>query len=371
MPGFLDDAADNGLLGGLVGFGGGFMKGMQDAEDRKYKRMEFEAKMKAAQTEADNKVFSQQLEMKKANVRRTPGGFEDAPLSDKDVNETIHKDLVDKGYKTTFDSDSQKFSSSVDPESLKAKVLANRQLGANESANIRKDALDRREHERVLARLNNTPEVKQRLTQYRGLNNALSTIVNADHLTPQQIHEFQQTLRSNMGIRGTGGVEERGETYFKTMGLNMANFGQFLTGDPAVIAKDSNLMHHLKNLAQVEQANISNQYRQSIKAATGGHASMYDRRPDLQEDLDGAIEDWNQMVPQTEMPQPQEPEGGGLINEASSGGLLNAAAGLLGFGKKTKSGGQSYEPDVLNYAREHGITPAEALSVKRSRTGGK
>ena len=66
MPGFLDDAADNGLLGGLVGFGGGFMKGMQDAEDRKYKRMEFEAKAKANDLELQKNDFNKRLEARKA-----------------------------------------------------------------------------------------------------------------------------------------------------------------------------------------------------------------------------------------------------------------------------------------------------------------
>ncbi len=62
MPGFLDDAADSGLLGGLVGLGQGFMKGMQDAEDRKYKRMEFEAKYKADQTEKERQKSTQQFD---------------------------------------------------------------------------------------------------------------------------------------------------------------------------------------------------------------------------------------------------------------------------------------------------------------------
>lgn len=52
---------DDGLIQGLVGFGGGFLKGMNDAEDRKYKRMEWEAKSKAAATEAQNKQFDNEL----------------------------------------------------------------------------------------------------------------------------------------------------------------------------------------------------------------------------------------------------------------------------------------------------------------------
>lgn len=71
MADFLDDAADNGLLGGLVGFGGGFIKGMENAEDRKYKRMEFEAKQKATDWEKEKK----QLEAQNDKTKR---GFEQA-----------------------------------------------------------------------------------------------------------------------------------------------------------------------------------------------------------------------------------------------------------------------------------------------------
>ena len=80
MPGFLDDAADNGLLGGLVGFGGGFMKGMQDAEDRKYKRMEFEAKMKANETELAKNDFNKRLEARKAGFQVPEGNFDPGQL---------------------------------------------------------------------------------------------------------------------------------------------------------------------------------------------------------------------------------------------------------------------------------------------------
>lgn len=53
---------DDGLLQGLVGFGSGFMKGMNDAEDRKYKRMEFEAKQKSTQNEMERRQADKEMD---------------------------------------------------------------------------------------------------------------------------------------------------------------------------------------------------------------------------------------------------------------------------------------------------------------------
>lgn len=55
----------DGLLGLASGVQG-FLKGMQDAEDRKYKRMEFEAKYKADQTEKDKKANEQKFQQENA-----------------------------------------------------------------------------------------------------------------------------------------------------------------------------------------------------------------------------------------------------------------------------------------------------------------
>lgn len=68
--GFLDD--DGGLLiGGLAAGGQGFIKGMQDAEDRRYKRMEFEAKRKAEDWDKEKKALEAQQE-------KTKRGFDQA-----------------------------------------------------------------------------------------------------------------------------------------------------------------------------------------------------------------------------------------------------------------------------------------------------
>lgn len=62
MAGFLDDMADSGLIGGLAQAGQGFMQGYSHAEDRKYKRMELEAKHRSEQLEIDRNKASKHFE---------------------------------------------------------------------------------------------------------------------------------------------------------------------------------------------------------------------------------------------------------------------------------------------------------------------
>lgn len=60
--GLLDDAADSGLIGGLASAGQGFMQGYSHAEDRKYKRMELEAKQRAETLEKDRNKSNQNFQ---------------------------------------------------------------------------------------------------------------------------------------------------------------------------------------------------------------------------------------------------------------------------------------------------------------------
>lgn len=267
----------------------GVLSGLEAGDNQKFRRMELDARIKAQEeSSARQKALDEYSKQK-----------DEAEQRQKEFSAGV--DVRNKGFllpekipgQSIYDTDPTALK--VDPESTKrlaaqtALERAKNGYGGSESINLRKDAIDRREHERVLSRIASNPNIKARLTQYQNLDNALSTITQADTVTPQQVQEFQQAVRSNLGIKGGSGVGEREETYFKSLGLNAANFNQFLSGDPVALSKDTKLMHHLKNLASVEQGNIKKQYAQSLKAASGGHASMYARRPDLQSDLEENI----------------------------------------------------------------------------------
>lgn len=152
-----------------------------------------------------------------------------------------------------------------------------------------RERTDQMVHQRNLQALKKDTQLNERLRQYANLSNALATINDAEQVTPQQIDEFQQAVRSNLGIKGSGGVDERSKTYINSLGLNAERIQQFITGDPASIAKDSNLLNHLRDLARVEQANIAAQMDKRISAITAGNKSVYARRSDLRNDLLDAV----------------------------------------------------------------------------------
>lgn len=247
-------------------------------ENKKFREMEFQSRVKA-----DAEAKDRQSAMDEATAKREQAKF----ILDASKEGKIAPQ-VEEG-KSIYDYPVSQWQTDPNAPKLQALKIAQERAqtgyGGQQSLDLRKDVVDRREHERVLTRVASNPVVKARLTQYQNLDNALAAVSQAENLTPQQVHEFQQSIRSNLGIKGTGGVGEREETYFKSLGLNAANMKQFLTGDPATLAKDSKMMIHLKDLAAVEQSNIRKQLEKALSAASGGHGSMYARRPDLKQDL--------------------------------------------------------------------------------------
>lgn len=172
-----------------------------------------------------------------------------------------------------------------DQQSFQAKRLA-----------IQEDRMDRNEHMKAVTALNSNKALADRANQYQNLDNALAILTKAKHITPQTIHEFQQAVRSNLGIKGTSGVAEREGTYLNSLDLKSENWAQFLTGDPASIARDNKIVQHIQDLAAQEQAQIQGQYNDTLSAVSGGRDSMYARRPDLKSDLDKKIKSMGKRV---------------------------------------------------------------------------
>lgn len=348
MPTYKEDYSGlSAAAGALEGFSDSFMKGL-----------EFNARLKSEAEKAKREAQDLAIKAHKEKIVFDPttGAVSDRPLN---REERVSQEIGagEHGVRLRRDESGNVTDWSYDPNSPKmiaaktaGQIGLNRNDRAQENLENRKDIVDRREHENVLRRINSNPNVKQRLTQYQNLGNSLNLITQSDSLTPQQIMEFQQAVRSNLGIKGTSGIGERDETYFKTLGMNAANWKQFLTGDPAKLSKDSSLMHHFKQLAQIEQSSIAGQFDKSLKAASGGHKSMYDRRPDLLADLqDAVVHQKGQLEP-----VPQAPEAQGLVAPGLVSPKKGFLSGLVDKGKEMIGMGQEHPQDqeALTWAKE-------------------
>jgi hypothetical protein len=156
---------------------------------------------------------------------------------------------------------------------------------------LRQERIDISRHNSILNRLN-SKDINDQLKQIRNLSNAKAQILGGTKVTPQQLHELQQAVRSNLGIKGTGGVDERAATYFKNLGLKIAEVNQFFTAEPSDVNNFGNteVLKHLMALVDKEIESVQSGVKKTALKASAGAESMYKKRPDLQSDLDSAIQ---------------------------------------------------------------------------------
>ncbi len=151
--------------------------------------------------------------------------------------------------------------------------------------------------ENVKRRLSSDPISKQQLQPFFTLGNALSQLQNVNQLSPNILHEVQQKIRNaiQQGGGGTSGVDERAATYIKSLGWNWETWKQFLTSKPADIAKDDDLVAHLREQAVIEQSNIKSQISSRISALSSGNEWWVERPEfdDLARSLYGAVGAYN------------------------------------------------------------------------------
>lgn len=318
----------------------GFAKGFGDAQDKKMKRLETEAQMEALKAKMQREQDQSEMDRMNAGLKKDPltGQLTEAPLTPRQRSANQLKAFGEGAKISGTDEQGNPTGYEYDPESAKAKQIdaskfriTSGQEYKQEAQQRMKDAVDRREHERVLVRINSNPNIRTRLQQFQNLDNTLSNIANADHITPEMFDEAQQAIRANLGIKGGSGVGERELTQMKSMGLNADRFAQFLTGKPSDVSKQNEFLKHIQNLARLEKQNISSQFAKSLGAASAGHKSMYDRRPDLFGDLQDAIQmQKEQLSPGVQEQAPAVPPPQGLV--APKQGLMGRISGLLGFG---------------------------------------
>lgn len=148
---------------------------------------------------------------------------------------------------------------------------------------------DFQEHQNVLKSIDQDKTNTQRLANYSNLSSALTNFTNATVRSPNQLAELEQTIRNSLGTKGPGGVDERDQTYLKTLERSIIQARQYWSSNPADVKGIQSTIDHLKELAANEQGNFRNQVSTRWKALVGGHESLYERNPHLAEDLQNKI----------------------------------------------------------------------------------
>lgn len=165
-----------------------------------------------------------------------------------------------------------------------------------------------RAHSATVQAINKDPQLKERMTQYNNLGNSLSILANADTVTPQQLDEAQQSIRANLGIKGTGGVDERDRTRLNDVMLDVKRSLQKVTGKPQDVGADNAILAHVKNLANVERANVQAVNDARLNQVSQGQNWVYEDpvygpkyKPSLDKLLNAAKASYTAPVPAKQM----------------------------------------------------------------------
>lgn len=143
-------------------------------------------------------------------------------------------------------------------------------------------------HQQVLKQIKGDPVIRKNFGSYSQLSNAFNNFQNADHTNPAAFDELQQSVRAALGAGRNSAIGEREHTTMNSLGLNVKRTMEFLTGNPQDLAKDNAFAKHLSNLVDLEQKNIKSQSGKRLDALVAGHESMYNKYPDLKQDLSNA-----------------------------------------------------------------------------------
>lgn len=154
------------------------------------------------------------------------------------------------------------------------------------------DQRNERMHMQNVKAINSDPTLVKLNQSADNLTNAISNFQNGG-ATPQEFGELQQAVRANAGLKGSGGVGERQETYLKSLGIDKDKFVQFITGDPqSVLKSDPAFANQMVGLANLELKNKQAQSARQLDQLAAGHKSFYahpanaERAQDFQNTLD-------------------------------------------------------------------------------------
>lgn len=178
---------------------------------------------------------------------------------------------------------------------------------------LQKDKMDEGIHQKVLTGISKDEQLKKQLYQVNNLENAIAIFKAGGNPTGQQFEELQQAVRSNLGIKGTSGVNEREATKLKSMGIKVSEFEQWLSGKPIDIRElgGQPLIDHVMDMANNELKQTRVQSEKKLKVLSGGHEDFYKRRSDMKVSLDNYVEGFGDLYKPQGQPSGQSAQTGG------------------------------------------------------------
>lgn len=220
----------------------------------------------------------------------------------------------------------------------KAKLAAdaaNNRMVNNPLMAVKQQSVDEGVHARALKDVQDDPITKQLVTSTNNLANAKANFEKGG-ATPQDFAELQQTVRANLGIKGTSGVGERESSYLKSLGIKADSMKQFISGNPqSVMDSDPAFAKQIMGLVDLEMKNKAAQAGKQIDQKAAGHQGFYNKPGHEQ-----YSQDFNNVVNQQK-----------------------AQFGLLGGGQQAPAG-HPQDSAALQWAKSNPNDPRSAAIMK-------
>jgi hypothetical protein len=192
-------------------------------------------------------------------------------------------------------------------------------------AGVRQQGVNLQTHTSAVKAVADDTYTKQLLATKQNLENAMSNFQQGGE-TPQEFQELQQAVRSNLGIKGNSGIDEREGTYLKSLGINADKMAQFLSGKLQNVAKsDPDFAAQVMNVASMEVRNKSAQGLQQIDKNSKRYRTFY-QSPGMaihQPDFDATVEAQKQQFMPQSPSAPVPPAGGGAVGPHGASVIQN------------------------------------------------
>ncbi len=142
-------------------------------------------------------------------------------------------------------------------------------------------------HTRVINAIQQDKQLKDLAQSQNNLTSAATNYDGAKIKTVAQFHDLQNSVRSNLGIKGTTTGPERDKMMMDSFGNNWRNAKQYIYGKPEDGSKQMHEMaDHLMNLIQMQQQANQQKANARLETLVSGRGDFYNR-PENEKKRDG------------------------------------------------------------------------------------